>query len=99
MDYDGLQLECEMNGMLRRFLLHGHGGRHGGRQFDSSSALHQLDGLLHFHLVIEGDELGLFGALACYQALLHVLLVEAVQPVRVRGEGKVNTREHASNTV
>lgn len=63
------------------FLLHGHGGWHGRWQFNSSSALHQLDGLLHFHLVVEGDELGLFGALACYQAFLHIVLVEAVQPV------------------
>lgn len=60
--------------------LHGDGGRHGGGQLGSSAALHQLDGLLHLHLVVEGDQLWFFGALACYQALLHVLLIEPVQP-------------------
>lgn len=47
--------------------------------------LHQLDCLFHLHLVIESDELGLLGALPCNQALLHVLLVEAVQPSRGHG--------------
>lgn len=99
MDYDGLQLKTEVKDVLRKFLLHGHSGWHGRWQFNPSSTLYQLDGLLHFHLVIEGDELGLFRALACYQAFLHILLVEAVQPVYGRQEGKVNTREKANKTV
>lgn len=46
----------------------------------TAAALHQLNGVLHLHLVVEGDELWLLGALARNQALLHVLLVEAVHP-------------------
>lgn len=83
-----------MKDVWRKFLLHGHSGWHSRWQFNSSSTLHQLDGLLHFHLVVEGDELRLFRALTCDQAFLHVLLVEAVQPVNGRQEGKVNTREN-----
>lgn len=66
-------------------LLHGDGGGHGGGQLDATAALHQLDGVLHLHLVIEGDELRLLGALAGDQALLHILLIEAVHPKGCRG--------------
>lgn len=58
--------------------LHGDLRGHGGGQLDAPAALHQLDGLLELHLVVEGDELRLLVALARYQALLYVLLVEAV---------------------
>lgn len=71
--------------------LHGNSRRHRRGQLDSAPALHQLDGLFHLHLVVEGNELRLLGALARNQALLHVLLVEAVQPARRRerkGENK-----------
>jgi len=64
---------------VRGYSLHGDGGGHGRRQLGSSSALHQLDGLLHLHLVVEGDQLRFFGALSRYQALLYVLLIEPVQ--------------------
>ena len=64
------------------YLLHGNCGRHSRRQVDSPSALHQVDGLFHLHLVVEGDELRLLGAFACNQALFHILLVEAVQSGR-----------------
>jgi len=66
------------------YSLHGNCRGHCGWQLDSSPALHQLDGLLHLHLVVEGDELRLRGALAGDQALLHVLLVEAVQSGKKR---------------
>lgn len=65
-----------------QYLLHGYSGRHRRRQLDSPSTLHHLNGLFHLHLVVEGDELWLLGAFACNQALLHVLLVEAVQSGR-----------------
>lgn len=61
------------------YSLHGNSRRHRRGQLDSAPALHQLDGLFHLHLVVEGNELRLLGALARNQALLHVLLVEAVQ--------------------
>lgn len=61
------------------YSLHGDSGRHRRGHFDSAPTLHQLDGLFHLHLVVEGNELRLLGALARNQALLHVLLVEAVQ--------------------
>lgn len=61
------------------YSLHGNSRRHRSGQLDSAPALHQLDGLFHLHLVVEGNELRLLGALARNQALLHVLLVEAVQ--------------------
>ena len=63
-----------------QYLLHGNSGRHGRRHLDSPSTLHQLNGLFHLQLVVEGDELWLLGAFTCNQALLHILLVEAVQP-------------------
>lgn len=89
---DGLQLTTEVKDVSRKFLLHGHGGWHGRWQFSSSSTLHQLDGLLHFHLVIEGDKLGLFRALAYYQPFLHIPLVEPVQPV-YRGQERKHQRK------
>lgn len=64
--------------MIKFYVLHGNSRRHSRRELDSPSAFHQLDGMFHFHLVVESNELRLFGALACNQALLHVLLVEAV---------------------
>lgn len=70
---------------MKEYLLHGNSGRHSSRQLDSPSALHQLNGLFHLHLVVEGDELWLLGAFACNQALLHILLVEAVQSGKERG--------------
>lgn len=57
---------------------------HSRGQLAHAPALHKLDGLLHLHLVVEGDELGLLGALAGYQTLLHVLLIEPVEPDRKR---------------
>lgn len=60
--------------------LYGDSGRQGRGQLGSATALHQLDGLLHLHLVVEGDQLRFSGALARYQTLLHVLLIEPVQP-------------------
>lgn len=60
--------------------LHGDGGRQGWGQLGSAAALHQLDGLLHLHLVVEGDQLRFSGALVHYQALLHVLLIKPIQP-------------------
>lgn len=60
-------------------LLHGH-GRHNGGQLGGAPALHQHHGLFHLHLVVEGDELRLGGALAGDQPLLDVGLIEAVQP-------------------
>lgn len=58
---------------------HGDGGHDGG-QLGGDPALHHHHGLFHLHLVVEGDELRLGGALACDQPPLHVGLVEAVQP-------------------
>lgn len=62
-----------------RHVLHGH-GRHNGRQLGGAPALHQHHGLFHLHLVVERDELRLSGAFACYQPLLHVGFIEAIQP-------------------
>lgn len=56
------------------------GGGHDGGQLGGAPALHQHHGLLHLHFVVEGDELRLAGALACDQPLLHVCLIEAIQP-------------------
>lgn len=75
-----------------QYLLHGNSGRHGRRQLDSPSTLHQLNGLFHLHLVVEGDELWLLGAFARNQALLHILLVEAVQSGRRKGVTDENRR-------
>lgn len=72
--------------------LDGDGGDGRGDLADAA-ALHQLDGLLHLHLVVEGDELGLLGALPRDQALLHVLLVEAVQPSQGCGRGGAATAQ------
>lgn len=71
--------------MYAQYLLHGDSRRESRRQLDSTSTLHQLNGLFHLHFVVEGNELWLLGALACDQALLHVLLVEAVQSARRKG--------------
>lgn len=60
--------------------LHGD-GRDSGRDLAHASTFHQFNGLLHLHLVVEGNELGLFGALASYETLLHILLIKAVEPV------------------
>lgn len=64
--------------------LHGNCGGQSRWRLEPPAALHQLDGLLHLHLVVEGDELGLPAAFVGYQALLHVLLVDAVQSGRRR---------------
>lgn len=71
--------------VITQYILHGNSGRQSRRRLDSPSTLHQLDGLFHLHLVVEGDELWLLGAFACDQALLHILLVDAVQPGRRKG--------------
>ena len=71
--------------LCAQYLLHGNSGRHSSGQLNSPSTLHQLNGLFHLHLVVEGDELWLLGAFTCNQALLHILLVEAVQPERRKG--------------
>lgn len=59
--------------------LHGDGGD-GRGDLAHAPTFHQLDGLLHLHLVVESDELGLLGALTSYQTLLHVLLIKPVEP-------------------
>ena len=59
--------------------LHGDSGD-SRRDLAHATALHQLNGLLHLHLVVEGDELWFLGALPGYQTLLHILLVKPVEP-------------------
>lgn len=59
-----------------RSLLHGDSGDSRG-DLGYAPALHQLNSLLHLHLVIEGNQLGLLRPLPCDQALLDVLLIEA----------------------
>lgn len=76
----------DANADVRFYSLHGYGGWHSRGKFGTSAALHQLDGLLHLHLVVESDELWFFWALPCYQTLLHILLIEAVQPEKRRDE-------------
>lgn len=70
------------------YLLHGDGGGYGRGKFGAASALHQLDGVLHLQLVVEGDELRLLGALARDQALLHILFVKAIQPAKENEKGR-----------
>ena len=69
-------------------LLHGYEAGQLGR----AAALHHHHGLLHLHLVVEGDELGLHGALPGDQPALHVRLVEAVQPGG-RGHARLNENQ------
>lgn len=56
------------------------GCRRQGRQLGGTPALHQHHGFFHLHLVVEGNELRLTGAITGNQPLLHIRPVEAIQP-------------------